>query len=157
MIYDNIKLNEHIDELPEGLGQLTNRRFDTFYLPTETVLCEPKMFIPEVGRAYFTGLYIHDSKIMDYKSLVESVDRATFQGSSHYPEVMLVEHWTEVGDDGHVNLVRDGYAFANGNDYKKVMSLCNHRFPFYVMRVEYDTNVWTDEMMHLARGIFGGW
>jgi len=91
----------------------------TFYLPTETVILEPKIVVPDVGRYWETRKFLFGNRVVDYKKLQELhesaiPERGEWCGYSGYPSVYLIEDYQNAGDDGHTRYERVGYILTWG-------------------------------------------
>ena len=81
-------------------------------LPTEIVIDKPQYVIPQQARIYSTYLYWVDDRIMDYKTLLNSKKAEGFKGISHYDSIVLVEIWSNYGDDGHTEYNFYGWRYV---------------------------------------------
>jgi hypothetical protein len=94
---------------PEWCKFLNGRRALTFYVPTETVVYAPRIVTPAEARAFHTGLYLRDGEAVPYDEIARDPN---FVGTYRETEIMLVEVWTDRGDDGHVFWVHTGWRFV---------------------------------------------
>lgn len=94
-----------------------NREFDIEYIPTETVLTEPKLAVPVQRRIYRVGWFLRNGRAIPYSDLVARDD---FNGTSKEEEVRLAEVWSEVGDDGHTKWELACYTWTTERIHKRL-------------------------------------
>lgn len=107
LIYKNgkkLKLNQSY-----GLKELLELNLDSafyhgiageFFVPTECVLKSPKDICAiQTGRIYRTNLFRRGDEALTYEDLASQKD---FKGTYHEDELLLLEIWSDVGQDGHV-------------------------------------------------------
>ena len=91
------------------------RGYDT-YLPTELRVRRPELMQPGQGRIFETHLYLFDGEVVDYNELRNRCEkrkpRQRFEGTSAHESVVLVEVYSDHGDEGHINFELVGYRFV---------------------------------------------
>lgn len=89
------------------------RHYDTF-LPTEIVVRAPELVQPRRGRIFSTEMYLYGDKPVDSNWLSDHCSRLgeRFDGTASYEAVVLVEVYSNHGDDGHTNYELVGYRFV---------------------------------------------
>lgn len=97
------------------------------YLPTECVVTEPKIVMPQIARAFRTDLYLYENEIVDYNTLRNKVGIDKFKGSGYYESVILLEVWEDSGDDGHTGFTLKGFVFVKESNLKE--SLKTKKYP----------------------------
>ena len=103
-IYKFIKPPEHPD--PSHMISVAQR----VYMATEFVISKPEHLIPAEARVYNTHLYWFEDKAVDYDFL--SKHARPFLGTSNHDSLMLVEVWTDYGDDGHTAYSLQGWMYV---------------------------------------------
>jgi len=81
------------------IGTIATMRYTTVNIPSYHLVIEAKMCIGRQARAYTTGLYLVDYKIVNYDYLRTLDD---FHGSGSYESVVIVEVYEDRGDDGNI-------------------------------------------------------
>lgn len=74
-----------------------------FPVPTEFVIIEPKFCVPQMGRWFWSSLYLPK-------------EYTRKQENDEY--IVCVEIWEDEGDDGHTHMVLQGYAFFSERDMR---------------------------------------
>jgi len=126
---DNIKLYHKYDEVHI---ELLRTGYYSHYMPTEVVINEPKLVVPQSFREYRTELYLVNNTIHDYGSLVKTPEWQKNSGTSNYDKVHLFEVYSDCGDDGHIHNLLSGWVFIDSNKIKEKQNdpeikLCQYR------------------------------
>ena len=105
----------------KGYRQMPNcaeKRFSTFYIPTEMVISSPQMVMPQVGRVYETGLveYKGNAYHCNEYRLRTSLEWWGVKETPVIHELSVVEDWRDGGDDGHTDYSLCGYVIARTQD-----------------------------------------
>jgi hypothetical protein len=93
-------------------------RGQELWIPEETVVLAPRFVCPDQARAFRTGLYLFamsDSSVKqptDIETIISAIGDK-FRGTSQFDEVLLVEVWSNSGDDGHTEWRHEGYRFVD--------------------------------------------
>ena len=92
-------------------------------VPTEMVITEPKLAVPQYARVYRTGQYILNDEIVEYHTLAKIPN---FKGTNNYDEILLVEVWLDNGDDGHTIFSHEGFRFITKSQFEKEKTTERH-------------------------------
>ncbi|GAF68910.1 unnamed protein product, partial [marine sediment metagenome] len=85
------------------------RTFSTHDVPTETVVRSPGFVVPTQSRAYATDLYAVRGLVLDHSTLRQL---PRWRSGYGYARIVLVEVWTDHGDDGHIAYCHVGWRFV---------------------------------------------
>lgn len=86
----------------------------TFYVPAETVVRAPGTAMPDVGRVYATHTFLKDGEVVGYAEVCAAPG---FRGTGHETELFLVEHFLDIGEDGHTRYAIQGHALMTQEQY----------------------------------------
>jgi len=81
----------------------------SYSVPTQYVVYEPGLVTPRVARSHCTGMYLLDSKVVDYESVRRN---PTFRGTAYETSIVMAEVWRDWGSDGHVEYGMLGWRFV---------------------------------------------
>jgi len=84
-------------------------RHTRYPLLTEAVFQEARIVVPEFGRAYRTGRYLMNGRVVSYDEIRA---RPGFVGTYAEEEIWMVEVWEDHGDDGHIRQTQIGWRFV---------------------------------------------
>ena len=152
------------DFKPEWLPILGSRysRYSTIWLPTEMVVKEPKLVVPQEGRIFETRFYRYpmekfgsktpryECPIVDYDGLMAmyKANGQEFHGTGMGPEqVLLVEVYWDFGYDGHTDCQHVGYRFVLANTFhahEKNRLYGSHEIPTCMTEGEPDPRWWAE-------------
>lgn len=88
-------------------------RYQTYFLPTEMVVSEPRLAVPAEGRIYETDLYLVRGVPLTYQELRSTPEWETQPGTSCQNQIYLYEYFTDWGDDGHVHYSLRGWIYVD--------------------------------------------
>jgi hypothetical protein len=104
---------------------------ETIPVPTEFVVYSPKLCTPKYARVYNVSKWIVNGEILDYKTLSST---RHFKGTYSHDEIILVEVWSNYGDDGHTHYRHVGYRYVPESLYEKEIK---YNIPFYAGYLPY--------------------
>ena len=74
-----------------------------YNLPTEALVCQPQMMLPDQARAYYTGYFACAGRVLTYDQAQQLPDFPTPAFYKQHEWLWLVEVYSDWGDDGHIN------------------------------------------------------
>src|SRR5579872_3255244 len=91
--------------------------FRQLILPTEVVVREINIYVPQMARSYFIDYFALKSgsnkgdAILSYKELLRYYEilGEKFPGTSNCSRIELLEWWENTGDDGHCVMSMSGW------------------------------------------------
>lgn len=107
--------------------------FSTHYLPTELVIKEPKLVVPQALRCFNVRLYLVGGLPLTLEELVKTDYFKTKQGLCYCNDVRLYEVYGDCGDDGHIDWRLYGWVYVDDLRLKEEMDKPNF--------VEYGYNI----------------
>lgn len=117
-------------QLPKGVWDVRRREHSLHNIPTETVVTEPRMVVPDTSRSWeLTLRAVHvrpensDRSVVQYQS--EDYLRKQLAGSGvemyhlRLPVVTLHEYFDDHGSDGHTSYWFHGYVLTIQEEYER--------------------------------------
>lgn len=97
-------------------------RFQSFTVPYEVIMNGATKTHDYYGRIYYTNLYQIGGKVVTYDEM-RLIRGKAFAGGDCEDELVLVEVFSDWGEDGHVDYVLKGVALMskNNEDVKKLL------------------------------------
>ena len=102
-----IKMFDLIETAP-CIKLLKGRHF-TVNMPTEMVITEPKLVVPQVARVHYTRHYWENDEVVTAQDLHKHSKH--FMGTAYHDEILMAEVWDDRGDDGHIEHIFCGWRF----------------------------------------------
>jgi len=90
----------------------------TYYLPTQFVVSEAKIVVPDTARVYRTGAYLYDGEVrMSCEELREAAgdDFNGTSGTEGVSGIYALELFCDDGMDGNVKYIHVGYVYLTGD------------------------------------------
>jgi hypothetical protein len=101
-------------------GYITPRYAYEFWLPTEHVVDEPRIVVPDRARAYHTEFYLFENKLLEDEEIARMQGDA-FIGTGSLDSVLMCEFWDNTGDDGHIENSLLSLVFVNDSLLRSTM------------------------------------
>ena len=115
-----LKLNhlytlDQIASIPELFKSL-EYCYRQYTLPTEVVITDNRPVLLNMGRCYRTSYYLNTKYeiIYEYKKIIKNDYEV-------YANLYLIEHYENVGDDGHVDFRIQGYVLISDKTAKAIV------------------------------------
>lgn len=111
-------------QLPKGVWDVRRREHALHNIPTETVVTEPRMVVPDTSRSWeLTLRAVNVGRTVQYQS--EDFLRKQLAGSGvemyhlTLPVVTLHEYFDDHGSDGHTSYWFHGYVLTTADEYER--------------------------------------